>query len=70
MGKQGRQQSLLISGYTPVRTGEGTWLLQFSMQVGTEASEKVESKTLVGAGCRKVEENHGGHGGLVGSLQR
>lgn len=50
-GKQRGQQSPLILVHIPVSAGEGTRLLQFSMQIGTEASEKVEGKTLVGAGC-------------------
>lgn len=35
---------------TPVRAGEGTWLWQLAMQIGTEASEQGEDKTLVRAG--------------------
>lgn len=37
-------------GYTPVAGGEGTWLLQLAMQIGTEASEQDKGKTLVRAG--------------------
>lgn len=52
VGKPGRRQhSWLILRYTPVSAGEGTQLSQFLTQMGTEASEEVESKTLVRAGC-------------------
>lgn len=35
---------------TPVGAGEGTWLLQLAMEIGTEASEQGEGKTVVRAG--------------------
>lgn len=65
----GQQHSWLILRYTPVSAGEGTQLSQFLTQMGTEASEEVESKTLVRAGCCKVEENERGLIGLVRDLQ-
>lgn len=49
--------------------GEGTGLLQPAMQIGTEASEQVEGKSLVGTGSCKVEENLGNRLGLLRSLQ-
>lgn len=44
------QQGWTNGGYTPVGGGKGTWLLQLAMQIGTEASEQGEGKTLVRAG--------------------
>lgn len=51
VGKQEQRHNWLILRYTPVSAGESARLSQFLMQMGTEASEEVESKTLVRAGC-------------------
>lgn len=69
VGQWALQHSWLISRYTPVSAGEGTRLSQFLSQMGAKASEEVESKTLVRAGCWKMEENEWGHIGLVRELQ-